>query len=128
MGITTSVCCKIVGAALVVVLLASSGVVGYARWQVNELRADLAESKLAYKECKGKVDSYNQSLKQWKEEATKKSEAARAAQEVAASARRRAQQAAAKLEKLQLPKDECDALRLLVDSARADAAVRLRND
>jgi len=94
------------------------GVVGGSRWQVNSLRADLAESRSNATQLRAEIAGQKVAIKGWREEAERKRAAAQSALASASVQRRKADGLAATLSTLKLPEEECNALVTLVESAR----------
>ncbi len=95
-----------------------AAVLGWSRWQVHGLRADLAEAKAETLQLAAQVGVQNAQVSAWKQAAAQRQAAASAALDQASSQRQRADRLAATIRATPLPKEECDALRAIVDTAR----------
>lgn len=92
---------------------------GVSRWQVNGLRADLAEARGEAIVLRAEIDAQNAAVRQWRAEAERRAQAAQAATKQAAEYRRQAETNRATLEAYNPEgKGECDALVEIVDMAR----------
>lgn len=115
-----------VGIALIVATLS-----GYVAWQkheaehwrklCDEAKADNLALTKSLADIELKVGVQNTQVNAWQSEAARRTADAQAALGQAAKFRALADQHVRALYQLQLPKDECDALRTLVDRARAGA-------
>lgn len=98
------------------ILLAALGV---SRWQINGLRADLAEATSESTTLRAEIGAQNAAVRQWRAEAERRAQAAQAATKQAAEYRRQAETNRATLEAYNPQgKGECDALVEIVDLAR----------
>jgi len=102
--------------AIGLLLLAVAGLIGWQRWQIDSLNADVSDLKRENTQLAVQVTMQNAQVSAWKNEAA---ERARKAQEAQKEAYRDIAEATRRnLYALNLPKEECDAFRTLVDAAR----------
>jgi len=104
--------------AIGLLLLAVAGLIGWQRWQIDSLNADVSDLKRENTQLAVQVTMQNAQVSAWKNEAAERARKAQEAQKEARAYRDIAEATRRNLYALNLPKEECDAFRTLVDAAR----------
>lgn len=104
--------------AIGLLLLAVAGLIGWQRWQIDRLQSDVERLTQENTRQAISISMQNAQVSAWKNEAAERARKAQEAQKEARAYREIAEATRRNLYALQLPKEECDAFRTLVDAAR----------
>lgn len=108
---------RLYAAAAVAITLVTT--IGVSRWQVNSLRADIAEARQQSTICAQSLEAQNAAVKSWQAESERRARIAQDALKQASAYRKQAEGRKSSLEAYNPKgKEECDALREIVDLAR----------
>lgn len=100
-------------------LAAVVAVIGWSRWQVHSLRADLAAARAEAAQLRAEIQIQTAAVERWRDEADRRARIAQEARFKAAEYRRQAEARKTRLEDYNAAgKGECDALTEIIDLAR----------